>query len=134
MLCPRDIRIKSLSASLSDFSSWSKMAAMVLDIVSKPMEGRKEKERKGKGHNNCIISFDQENNVFQSSPSYFATALLLLVRHLPRLHHMTIPGCKNHQTKWKQDCHDWLPPILHHCLAQAHCYNVKLRNKEGGGY
>ena len=70
---------------------------MVLDIVSKPTEGRKEKERKGKGQNNCIISFDQENNVFQSSPSYFA--LLLLVRHLPRLRHMTIPGCKNHQTK-----------------------------------
>ena len=64
--------------SLSLLVSWvflhgHKMAAMVLDIVSKPTKGRKEKERKGKGQNNCIISFDKENNVFQSSPSYFAT-------------------------------------------------------------
>ena len=75
------------------------MDAMVLDIVPKPKEGRKEKERKGKGQNNCIIYSDQENNVFQSSPSYFATALHLLVLHLPRLGHITIPGWKNSQTK-----------------------------------
>ena len=76
------------------------MACNVLtEEISAGIKETEEKERKGKGQNNCIIYSDQENNVFQSSPSYFATALHLLVLHLPRLGHITIPGWKNSQTK-----------------------------------
>lgn len=39
------------------------MIATALDIIFKFMEGRKEKEGKGKGQNIYIISFDQENKM-----------------------------------------------------------------------
>lgn len=90
--CLRDIRIKCLSAILLDFSSWSQNGCW----ISYPSPWKEEGRKKEKVQNSCIISFDQENKtVSQHSPSFFATALLLLALHLPKLGHVAIPNGKD---------------------------------------